>query len=81
MLQRRLEGHRYRERFIDLTGIFDGGERERYFTDTVHVTDSGQPLIAEALVTPDRAVPRLRRCPGAVPRSLRRTASAAVPRQ
>ena len=52
MLQQRLVGHRYRERFIDLTGIFDGGERERYFTDTVHVSDSGQPLIAEALVTP-----------------------------
>ena len=52
MLHQRLRGHRYRERFIDLTGIFDGGERERYFTDTAHVTDSGQPLISEALVGP-----------------------------
>ena len=50
MLHRRLRGHRYEQRFIDLTGIFDGGERERYFADIVHVTDSGQPLIAEALV-------------------------------
>ena len=52
MLEHRLAGHRYRERFIDLTGIFDGGERERYFTDTVHVTDRGQLLIAEALAGP-----------------------------
>ena len=41
--------HRYRDHFIDLTGIFDGGEREGYFTDTVHVADKGQPIIAEAL--------------------------------
>jgi hypothetical protein len=52
MLQRRLAHHRYRERFFDLAGVFDGGERERYFTDPVHVSDSGQPLIAEALVAP-----------------------------
>ena len=49
MLMQRLANHRYRERFIDLTGIFDRGERERYFADPVHVTDDGQPLIAEAL--------------------------------
>jgi hypothetical protein len=52
MLQQRLAGHRYSDRFLDLTGVFDGGERERYFTDPVHVSDSGQPLIAEALVAP-----------------------------
>jgi hypothetical protein len=52
MLRRRLAGHRYRERFFDLAGVFDSGERERYFTDPVHVSDSGQPLIAEALVAP-----------------------------
>jgi hypothetical protein len=52
MLQRRLAGHRYRERFVDLAGVFDGSERERYFTDPVHVSDSGQPLIADALVAP-----------------------------
>jgi hypothetical protein len=52
MLRQRLAAHRYRERFFDLTGVFDGGERERYFSDPVHVSDSGQPLIAEALVAP-----------------------------
>lgn len=60
MLMQRLAGNRYRDRFIDLTGIFDEGERERYFTDTVHVTDSGQPLIAKALsgrIAPSLAVP------------------------
>jgi hypothetical protein len=52
MLQQRLASHRYRDHFIDLTGIFDNGERERYFSDTVHVIDKGQPLIAEALARP-----------------------------
>jgi hypothetical protein len=52
MLQKRLAGHRYRERFLDLTGIFDGGEGERTFSDAVHVRDSGQKLIAQALVGP-----------------------------
>jgi hypothetical protein len=52
MLLKRLAGHRYRERFLDLSGVFDGGEGERTFTDPVHVSDSGQPLIAEALVVP-----------------------------
>src|SRR5262249_45020592 len=33
-------------------GLFDDGDRERYFTDTVHVTDKGQRLIAEALAAP-----------------------------
>jgi hypothetical protein len=52
MLQRRLADHRYRERFLDLSGIFDGGEGERTFSDPVHVSDSGQKLIADALVGP-----------------------------
>lgn len=49
LFEQRLANHRYRDRFIDLTGLFDGGDREGYFTDTVHVTDKGQPLIARAL--------------------------------
>jgi hypothetical protein len=63
MLQQRLAGHRYRERFLDLSGIFDGGEGERTFTDPVHVSNSGQKLIAEALVAPiapSLALPRPR---------------------
>jgi hypothetical protein len=52
MLEKRLANHRYRNHFIDLTHIFDGGEPERYFTDTVHVTDEGQSLVAEALAGP-----------------------------
>ena len=52
MLEQRLANHRYREHFIDLTGLFDAGDREGYFTDTVHVTDKGQPLIADALAAP-----------------------------
>jgi hypothetical protein len=60
MLKKRLATHRYRDHFIDLTHIFDGGEREGYFTDTVHVTDKGQPLVAEALagqIAPALATP------------------------
>jgi hypothetical protein len=49
MLKKRLANHRYRDHFIDLTHIFDGGAREGYFTDTVHVTDKGQAVVAEAL--------------------------------
>ncbi|WP_395710479.1 hypothetical protein [Reyranella sp.] len=51
LFEQRLSNHRYRDRFIDLTGLFDDGDREGYFTDTVHVTDKGQPLIADALAT------------------------------
>jgi hypothetical protein len=51
LFEQRLANHRYRDRFIDLTGLFDGGDREGYFTDTVHVTDKGQPLIADALAS------------------------------
>jgi hypothetical protein len=52
LLEKRLANHRYRNQFIDLTHVFDGGEREGYYTDTVHVTDKGQTLVAEALEGP-----------------------------
>ncbi|MGD9884082.1 MAG: hypothetical protein AB7U95_28625 [Reyranella sp.] len=49
LFEERLANHRYRDRFIDLTGVFDEGEREGYFADTVHITEQAGPLIAEAL--------------------------------
>jgi hypothetical protein len=49
LLEERLANHRYRDHFIDLTGLFDAGDREAYFTDTVHATNKGQRPIADGL--------------------------------
>jgi hypothetical protein len=60
MLEKRLANHRYRDHFIDLTHIFDGPGGEGYFTDTVHISDKGQPFVAKALagrIAPALTVP------------------------
>jgi hypothetical protein len=44
-----------RERFVDLTHLFDGAERLALYTDSVHPGDRGQALLAEALLEPTLA--------------------------
>jgi hypothetical protein len=44
-----------RERFVDLTHIFDGADKLALYTDSVHPGDRGQALLAEAMLEPTLA--------------------------
>jgi lysophospholipase L1-like esterase len=59
-----------RERFIDLTHLFDGPDKLALYKDSVHPGDEGQALLGEALLAPTLAAlvsatqvkPPLQRC-------------------
>jgi lysophospholipase L1-like esterase len=40
----------HRDRFFDLTHVFDGGQKLGYYADSVHPTSAGQPLLTEAVL-------------------------------
>jgi lysophospholipase L1-like esterase len=44
-----------RDRFVDLTHVFDGADKLALYTDSVHPGDRGQELLGEALVAPTLA--------------------------
>ena len=44
-----------RERFVDLTHLFDGAEKLALYIDSVHPGDPGQVLLGEALLAPTLA--------------------------
>lgn len=64
-LQDRIASSRFRERFIDLTHVFDDGDRLGYYSDTVHPNNDGQLVLARALLEPVAAA--LRTAPSVAP--------------
>jgi hypothetical protein len=44
-----------RERFVDLTHIFDGADKLALYKDSVHPGDAGQEMLGEALLAPTLA--------------------------
>ena len=42
----------YRERFVDLTGIFDQSDIAEIYTDGAHYSERGQEVLADALMQP-----------------------------
>jgi lysophospholipase L1-like esterase len=48
----------YRGKYIDLTHVFDKGEKLQYFADSVHPNYAGQQVLANALLAPALAALR-----------------------
>jgi lysophospholipase L1-like esterase len=62
MLFKKLEGHRYAERFVDLTRLVKTEHELDFYTDTVHLDDRGQRLLADALLpTVETAIKAVKR--------------------
>ena len=51
-LQDKIATSRHRESFIDLTGVFNRGERLQYFHDSVHPNLAGHQRLAQELLRP-----------------------------
>jgi hypothetical protein len=52
LLMKKLDASPYRERFVDLTHLFDGPGMIERFTDSVHIDDAGQKILADGLFEP-----------------------------
>ncbi|MDP2332814.1 MAG: SGNH/GDSL hydrolase family protein [Reyranella sp.] len=48
----------YRDKYVDLTHVFDKGEKLQHFSDSVHPNYAGQQVLANALLTPALAALR-----------------------
>lgn len=71
LIQERIAASPVREHFLDLTAIFDRGEKIQYFADTIHPNFAGQQVLARVLLPSVLAAlkdakpvgPSLDRCP------------------
>lgn len=54
-LSERVNASPFRERFIDLTRVFDKGEKLQYYADGVHPNFAGQQTLGRALLEPSLA--------------------------
>jgi hypothetical protein len=52
MLKQRVARSPYRERFVDLTGVFDRSDMAEIYTDGAHFSERGQTLLADELMRP-----------------------------
>jgi lysophospholipase L1-like esterase len=52
LLLSRVAGSRYRDRFVDLTRVFDKGEKMQLYHDSVHPNFAGHRVLANALLAP-----------------------------
>ncbi|MGE0576005.1 MAG: SGNH/GDSL hydrolase family protein [Reyranella sp.] len=57
-LLKKVAESRHHDLFIDLTHVFDRGERMQHYADTVHPNYAGQQVLARALLTPTLAALR-----------------------
>lgn len=57
-LLKKIAESRHRDLFIDLTHVFDRGERMQHYADSVHPNYAGQQVLARALLAPALAALR-----------------------
>ncbi|MFO1087630.1 MAG: SGNH/GDSL hydrolase family protein [Reyranellaceae bacterium] len=57
-LLRKIAASRHRDLFIDLTHVFDRGEKMQHYADSVHPNYAGQQVLARALLAPTLAALR-----------------------
>lgn len=65
LLLAKVEASRYRSKYIDLTHVFDKGEKLQYYADSVHPNYAGQQVLGRALLEP--ALAALRSTPAVSP--------------
>ncbi|MFO1160585.1 MAG: SGNH/GDSL hydrolase family protein [Reyranellaceae bacterium] len=58
LLLQKVAASPHRERFIDLTHVFDRGEKMQHYADSVHPNYAGQQVLARALLAPTLAALR-----------------------
>lgn len=58
LLLKKVAASPHRERFIDLTHVFDRGEKMQHYADSVHPNYAGQQVLARALLAPTLAALR-----------------------
>ena len=62
----------YRAKFVDLTHVFDKGEKLQHYADSVHPNYAGQQILAKALLAPALAALRPAPAASAMPSRCRR---------